>query len=49
LTWLDDHSRYALSLTAHHRVTGPAVVAAFRAAAAAYGAPASTLTDIQDG
>jgi Homeodomain-like domain len=23
LTWLDDHSRYALSLTAHHRVTGP--------------------------
>jgi transposase InsO family protein len=45
LTWLDDHSRYALSLTAHHRVTGPAVVAAFRAAAAAYGAPASTLTD----
>jgi hypothetical protein len=22
LTWLDDHSRYALSLTAHHRVTG---------------------------
>ena len=27
-----------LSLTAHHRVTGPAVVAAFRAAATAYGA-----------
>jgi len=23
LTWLDDHSRYVLSLTAHHRVTGP--------------------------
>jgi transposase InsO family protein len=45
LTWLDDHSRYVLSLTAHHRVTGPAVVAAFRAAAAAHGAPASTLTD----
>ena len=22
LTWLDDHSRYALSVTAHHRVTG---------------------------
>ena len=44
LTWLDDHSRYALSLTAHHRVTGPAVVAAFRAAVAAHGAPASTLT-----
>jgi transposase InsO family protein len=29
LTWLDDHSRYALSLTAHHRVTGPAVLLAF--------------------
>jgi transposase InsO family protein len=34
-----------LSLTAHHRVTGPAVVAAFRAAAASHGVPASTLTD----
>jgi transposase InsO family protein len=45
LTWLDDHSRYVLSLTAHARVTGPAVLAAFRAAAAAHGAPASTLTD----
>jgi hypothetical protein len=39
LTWLDDHSRYVLSLTAHHRVTGPAVVTAFRAAVAAHGAP----------
>jgi transposase len=38
LTWLDDHSRYVLSLTAHARVTGPAVLAAFRAAAAAHGA-----------
>jgi len=45
LTWLDDHSRYALSVTAHHRVTGPIVLAAFRAAIAAHGAPASTLTD----
>src|SRR6201996_2718520 len=45
LTWLDDHSRYVLSLTAHARVTGPAVLAAFRAACAAHGAPASTLTD----
>jgi transposase InsO family protein len=45
LTWLDDHSRYALSVTAWNRVTGPAVLAEFRAAAAAYGAPASTLTD----
>ncbi len=49
LTWLDDHSRLALSVTAHRRVTGPAVLAAFRAAVAAYGPPASTLTDIQDG
>jgi transposase InsO family protein len=45
LTWLDDHSRYVLSLTAHARVTGPAVLAAFRAAVTAHGAPASTLTD----
>jgi len=45
LTWLDDHSRLALHVTAWHRVTGPIVLATFRAAAAAYGAPASTLTD----
>ena len=45
LTWLDDHSRLALSVTAHRRVTGPAVLTAFRAAVAAYGPPASTLTD----
>ena len=49
LTWLDDHSRYALSLTAHARVTGPAVLLAFRAACEQHGTPASTLTDIQDG
>jgi transposase InsO family protein len=45
LTWLDDHSRYALSVTAHHRVTGPIVLATFRATCATYGVPASTLTD----
>ena len=45
LTWLDDHSRYALSVTAWHQVTGAVVLAAFRAACAAHGAPASTLTD----
>jgi transposase InsO family protein len=45
LGWLDDHSRLVLSLTAHRRVTGPIVLAAFRAAAALYGVPASTLTD----
>jgi transposase len=47
LTWLDDHSRYAISVTAHTRVSGPIVLAAFRAALAAHSAPASTLTDIQ--
>jgi transposase InsO family protein len=45
LTWLDDHSRFALSVTAHARVTGPIVLATFRAAIAVHGAPASTLTD----
>ena len=47
LCWLDDHSRYALSVTASRRVTGPIVLSAFRAACARYGAPAATLTDIQ--
>jgi len=45
LTWLDDHSRYALSVTAHARVTGPIVLQAFRAVCAEHGIPASTLTD----
>lgn len=45
LTWLDDHSRYALSVTAHRPVTGPAVVTAFRASIARHGIPFSTLTD----
>jgi transposase InsO family protein len=45
LTWLDDHSRLALSVTAHHRVTGAVVLAAFRAAVTRYGPPAATLTD----
>ena len=45
LSWLDDHSRYALRVTAHRRVTGPIVVAEFRAAAGQHGIPASTLTD----
>lgn len=45
LTWLDDHSRYALSVTAHPRVTGAIVVATFRAATEVHGIPFSTLTD----
>jgi transposase InsO family protein len=45
LTWLDDCSRLALHISAHQRVSGPAVLAAFRQTAAAHGVPASTLTD----
>jgi hypothetical protein len=45
LTWLDDCSRYALSVTVHERVTGPATRDTFRTAYAAHGIPASTLTD----
>jgi transposase InsO family protein len=45
LTWIDDCSRYALSVTAHARVTGPVVLATFRKTVARYGVPASTLTD----
>ena len=45
LSWLDDHARHALSVTAHRRVTGPIVVDTFRAAVTSHGAPASTLTD----
>jgi transposase InsO family protein len=45
LTWLDDCSRYALSVTAHAPVTGPIVLTSFRTTAATHGFPASTLTD----
>ena len=45
LTWIDDCSRYLLSVTAHRRITGPIVLAAFKNTVAAYGVPASTLTD----
>jgi len=45
LSWLDDHARYALSVTAHRRVTGPIVAATFADTAAQHGTPASTLTD----
>lgn len=45
LTWLDDHSRYALSVTAHQPVTGPIVVTTFRNTITNHGIPASTLTD----
>jgi transposase InsO family protein len=45
LNWLDDHSRFLLSCTAHQPVTGDAVVTAFLALIEQYGPPASTLTD----
>jgi transposase InsO family protein len=45
ITWLDDHSRYALHLSAHPRVTAAIVLATFRQAADLHGYPASTLTD----
>jgi transposase InsO family protein len=45
LCWIDDHSRYAISITAHRRVTGTVVVDAFTNAFDNHGIPASTLTD----
>jgi transposase InsO family protein len=45
LSWLDDHSRYALHVSAHHRVTGRTVVDTFTETAAQHGYPASVLTD----
>ena len=45
LSWLDDHSRLALGVSAHVRVTGPTVLARFQLAVRTHGIPASTLTD----
>jgi transposase InsO family protein len=45
LTWIDDHSRYALHVTAHHRVTAKIVLHSFIEATTKHGKPASTLTD----
>jgi len=45
LNWLDDHSRYLLSCTAHEPVTGDDVVTVFLGLIEQYGLPASTLTD----
>jgi hypothetical protein len=39
LVCLDDHSRYALSVTAHVRVTGDVVVDTFTRTAADHGFP----------
>ena len=45
ISWLDDCTRYALHVSAHHRVTAPIVLATFRETAGQHGIPASTLTD----
>lgn len=45
ITWLDDHSRYALHITAHPRITGRIVLETFTTTCDQYGSPASTLTD----
>jgi transposase InsO family protein len=45
ITWLDDHSRYALHVSTHSAITARIVLDSFRKAAAQHGYPASTLTD----
>ena len=45
ITWLDDHSRFALWVSAHHRITGKIVLNSFTEATKNHGEPASTLTD----
>lgn len=45
ITWLDDHSRMIMHISAHRVVTAPIVVNTFTHAAETHGLPASTLTD----
>ncbi|MCQ4628390.1 transposase family protein, partial [Corynebacterium sp. CCUG 65737] len=45
LDFIDDHSRYLLSITARPAFTGPAVAAELQRLIDTYGPPASTLTD----
>ncbi|WP_239545221.1 DDE-type integrase/transposase/recombinase [Nocardioides nitrophenolicus] len=45
LTWLDDHSRYALHVSAHPRITGRIVLDTFTQTAGQHAYPASVLTD----
>jgi transposase InsO family protein len=45
ITWLDDHSRAALSVTAHACITGDIVIDTFTDTAENTGYPASVLTD----
>lgn len=49
ITWLDDHSRYALHVSPHRHITGRIVLDTFTETAAQHGYPASVLTDIQCG
>jgi hypothetical protein len=46
VSWLDDHSRLALSVTACPVTTGQVTLATFRVTCAKYCVPASTLTDM---
>lgn len=45
ITWLDDRSRMALHVSAHHRITTQIVVDTFTKTGNQHGYPASTLTD----
>ncbi|GAB3912684.1 IS481 family transposase [Microlunatus endophyticus] len=45
VSWLDDHSRYALHVSAHPRITGPIVADTFIETTSRHGNPASVLTD----
>lgn len=45
ITWLDDHSRYCLHLSAHTRISAAIAAQTFTSTAKQYGWPASTLTD----
>ena len=45
ISWLDDHSRYALSVTAHTAITGKIVINTFTETSENTGLPASVLSD----
>jgi transposase InsO family protein len=45
INWLDDHSRFLLSMNVYSRVTGPIVVDSFTKCVNEFGVPTSTLTD----
>jgi transposase InsO family protein len=45
ITWIDDHSRLALHVSVHHRITAKIVLHTFTQTTRNFGEPASTLTD----